>query len=714
MRQRLFLSFVLSLIGSVSWSASLPPKEKLHLYLLIGQSNMAGRGVMTEADAINNDRILKLTQENTWAAATEPLHNDKPIAGAGLGMSFARVMADSDKEITIGLIPCAVGGTPLERWMKGGDLYEQALARAKLAMKDGTLKGILWHQGESDSGLEATAKSYGERLAKMIASWRADLGEVPFVAGRLGTFLKDTTKEGKPSFWKQVDAHLAALPEHVKGTAVASADGLVHKGDDVHFDTAALREFGKRYAASMKSLSIPPTSLKAGAATSNITPELGGDIIGGFLPFPAKHIHDELHARCLVLDDGSAQIALVVCDLLGIHRSVSVAARELIEKETGIPAAHVMISGTHTHSATSAISGPVREYTSDLELTDYQKFVVRRIADGVRRAKNLLRPAEIAFGTIDVPEHVHVRRWFLKEGTMPPNPFGKLDKVKMNPGAGNPNLIEPAGKPDTTLSFIALREPAGRMISLLAAYSLHYVGGVGDAHISADYFACFSEALKRLQKDGAEDPPFVAMMANGTSGDVNNINFRTPSPRKKAYEQMRYVGEDLANKVQAALAGVTWSGVAPLAASYRELDLKWRSIDPELIAWAKETEKTTPRIQGKASLPLAYAGRVQRLANASPQTKAPVQALRIGDICIGTTPCETFAETGMEFRERSPFKKSFMIELAHGYYGYMPTPRHFELGGYETWPGTNNLEPQASVKMMDALLEMAAGLKGVP
>lgn len=455
----------------------------------------------------------------------------------------------------------------------------------------------------------------------------------------------------------------------------------------------------------------PKVPLMAGAATSNITSEIGGDIIGGFLPFPSTHIHDELHARCLVLDDGKTKVALVVCDLLGIHRSLSVAARAMIEKEAGIPAANVMISGTHTHSATSAISGPVRFYSSDMELTDYQKFVARRIADGVRSAVNNLRPAEIAFGTVDIPEHVHIRRWFLKEGTMPPNPFGKIDKVKMNPGAGNPNLVEPAGEPDPRVSFIALREPGGRLISVLSAYSLHYVGGVGNAHISADYYGYYCEALKRLQKDGSDDPPFVALMANGTSGDANNINFRQPSPRKKPYEQMRYVAEDVAAKVNETLAKVTWQTEAPLAAKYRELDVKWRKIEPELIAWAKETEAKTPRIQGKADLPLAYAGRVQRLAEASPRTKTPVQILRIGDVCIGTTPCETFAETGMEFRKRSPFAKSFMIELAHGYYGYMPTPRHFELGGYETWPGTNNLEPQASVKMMDALLEMAAEVK---
>ncbi len=464
--------------------------------------------------------------------------------------------------------------------------------------------------------------------------------------------------------------------------------------------------------ASVFSADAPKAPLMAGAATSNITPELGGEVVGGFSPYPCTHIHDELHARCLVLDDGKTKLALVVCDLLGLHRSVSVKARELIEKETGIPAANVLISGTHTHSAVNALGGPVRGFFSDLELTDYQKFVVRRIADGVRRAVNLLRPAEIAFGTVDVPEHVHIRRWFLKEGSMPPNPFGKIDKVKMNPGAGNPALVEPAGEPDPTISMIALREPGGRLISVYSAYSLHYVGGVTGADISADYYGVYCEALKKLQSDGAEYPPFVAMMANGTSGDANNINFRNPQPGKKPYEQMRYVAEDVAAKVNGALAKLTWQNSAPLAARYRELDVKWRKVPDELITWAKETEAKAPRIQGgKADLPLAYAGRVQRLAQASPETKTPVQILRIGDVCVGTTPTETFAETGVEFRKRNPFAKAFMVELANGYYGYMPTPRHFELGGYETWPGTCNLESQASVKMMDALLEMAAEVK---
>ena len=453
-------------------------------------------------------------------------------------------------------------------------------------------------------------------------------------------------------------------------------------------------------------------ALRAGAATSVITPPLGEPIVGGFTPFPAEHIHDELHARCLVLDDGTTKVALVVCDLLGMHRTVAVEAKSLIAKELSIPGSHVVISGTHTHSATNALYGEVRTYSSDIELTDYQRFVARRIADGVRRAVNLLRPAEVAFGHIDVPDHVFNRRWFLKEGTMPVNPFGKSDeKVKMNPGAGAENLVEPAGPIDPRVSFLVLREPGGKIISLYSAYSLHYVGGVGQAHVSADYFGYYSKAVERLLGSEKQDPPVVAMMANGTSGDLNNINFREPRDRKEPYEQMQFVADDLAAKVTAAVPALDWKSEAALDARYRELDVKWRAIPEELLAWARETEASAPRIGDKAVLPLAYAGRVQRLAKASPETKLPVQLLKIGDICLGTTPCETFAETGMEFREKNPFPKSFMVELANGYYGYMPTPRHFELGGYETWPGTNNLEPEASVKVMDALLEMATEVK---
>lgn len=238
-------------------AASMPAKDKFDLYLLIGQSNMAGRGVIDSEHIVSRVRLLKLSQRNAWAPGVDPLHTDKPAAaGVGLGTSFARVMAGADKSITIGLIPCAVGGTPLQRWQKGGDLYEQALVRAKRAMQDGTLKGILWHQGESDSGTEETARSYGARLVQMIHDLRAEFGagDVPFVAGKLGDFLSTTSKEGTPSFWPVVNEQLASIPALVTKTAVVDSTGLKHKGDVIHFDTPSLREFGKRYAEAMLQL----------------------------------------------------------------------------------------------------------------------------------------------------------------------------------------------------------------------------------------------------------------------------------------------------------------------------------------------------------------------------------------------------------------------------------------------------------------------------
>ncbi len=184
-----------------------------------------------------------------------------------------------------------------------------------------------------------------------------------------------------------------------------------------------------------------PTGFRAGAATSNITPEIGGPIIGGFADIPSTHIHDELHARCLVLDDGSTKLALVVVDLLGIHRRVSEEARRLIQESTGIPREYVMISATHTHSATSALGK--ERWTAEPPMSDYQTFVARRVAEGVRRALNNARPAEFAFTTIDVPEHVFNRRWRMRPGTMPPNPFGTVDLVKMNPVRGRISTNRP-------------------------------------------------------------------------------------------------------------------------------------------------------------------------------------------------------------------------------------------------------------------------------
>lgn len=234
-------------------STLLPVKQKFDIYLLLGQSNMAGRGKIGAEDKTSHPRVLMFTLENRWEPAVEPITHDKPgMLGVGPGLAFGKIMAEKDPEVTIGLISCAVGGTPLKRWQHGGDLYSNAVQRARIALHNGILKGILWHQGESDSGTTNNANTYGERLAEMILDLRADLQapNVPFVVGQIGEFLYDRGPEHS-QYPRVVNDALAKLPEKVPATACASSKGLKDKGDMLHFDAASQRELGKRYAAEM-------------------------------------------------------------------------------------------------------------------------------------------------------------------------------------------------------------------------------------------------------------------------------------------------------------------------------------------------------------------------------------------------------------------------------------------------------------------------------
>src|SRR5690554_1937733 len=445
---------------------------------------------------------------------------------------------------------------------------------------------------------------------------------------------------------------------------------------------------------------------KAGAATSNITPALGGVIVGGWGSPEAEYIHDELHARCLVLDDGSTRLVFIVADLLGLHQYLTDEAKRIIFEETRIPPQNVIISAIHTHSATSAMGegDKRRQWNADGSLDDYQKFIVRRFADVVKIAIQNLEPAQIGWGAGSVPEHVFVRRWIMKEPVI--NPFGEYDKVMMNPGNANENKSEPAGVPDPDVSFISVQSLEGKPIALLANYSLHYVGGVPQGHISADYFAVFANRMKELLKADQQNIPFVGIMTNGTSGDVNNINYAAAPEKNQPYQKMNRVAEDVAREVFRALGSIRHQPWVPLQGSGEMLKLAVRKPYSKMTERARavldkpETEKPLHRHEK------IYANRLLYLLDWPDTIAVELQVFKIGDLGIASIPFETFAETGLEIKAKSKMEQTFTIELANGYYGYLPTPRQHDLGGYETWLGTNMVEKEASVKITDALLRM--------
>ena len=450
----------------------------------------------------------------------------------------------------------------------------------------------------------------------------------------------------------------------------------------------------------------------AGAATSNITPPLGGAIVGGWAPFPATDIHDELYARCLVLDDGATRLALVVVDSLGVPRHVLDEAKRQAERHTGIPAHRILISATHTHSATSALGDrwSPAEYEQRGALDAYQAFLATRIADGIRRAVAHLQPAQVGWGRGALPDEVFNRRWFMKAGPHLANPFGGTDRVQMNPRVGSPDLLEPAGPTDPEIAVLAVRTTAGAPIAILANYSLHYVGGVPQGHVSADYFGAFARHLVRLLGEDRGDSRVVAMLSNGTSGDINNVDVRGGQAPLAPYARMERVASRVAAEVWKALPHLTWHDHAPLAMVQRTMTLQRRPVTPELDAWAKAA-LSRPADAPRHPRERIYAERVDGSRGAPPTLDVLLQAVRIGDLGIATFPFEVFAEIGLDIKARSPFAQTFTTSLANGSEGYLPSARQHAFGGYETWFGTNRVHPDSATAMSDALIDMLHTIK---
>ncbi|MBI1310744.1 hypothetical protein GC176_05500 [bacterium] len=449
------------------------------------------------------------------------------------------------------------------------------------------------------------------------------------------------------------------------------------------------------------------SALRAGAAAVDITPkEFPLNMPGGFNANMAESAHDPLYARAMVLDDGTTTLAMVVVDSLGAAPEIIEEAKQIASKETGIPTERMLICSTHTHS------GPPSNVTDGpAPAVAYRKVLLDGLAQSIIKAHAALQPAAVGAASHPLPEEVFNRRWFLKPGKMQPNPFGRIDLVKMNPPRGPEILDRPAGPTDPDITIISVQTARRQPLALFANYSLHYVGGMPRAQISADYFGEFARLMpSRLRGD----ENFVAMMSNGTSGDINNIPFTVTRPPREPFEQIRIVAQKAADtawfaqqKIEQHRSNVT------LDMRQREIVLKYRRPTDEELAWAKKVLAMTDKneIANLPRLAEAYARRTMNAAEREEDTvTVKLQAIRIGDLAVCGIPFETFVEIGLELKDRSPFPQTMVIGLANGRYGYLPTPEQHRLGGYETWLGTNYVQKDASVILVDNLREMLSEL----
>jgi neutral ceramidase len=285
----------------------------------------------------------------------------------------------------------------------------------------------------------------------------------------------------------------------------------------------------------------------------------------------------------------------------------------------------------------------------------------------------------------------------------------------MNPGHLNPNAVRRLGPIDPAVTILSVQSPEGRPIALLANYSTHYAGSPA---LSADYFGVFCRKIAGLlgaeggkepptRNDalGTPNPPFVALMSNGTSGDANCLDFDHPA-RKFDYFS---VAEDVSRAAYAAYQGIEYRPWVPLVMQQRLLELGVRMPGKEEVAKAKEYIAAHLGERKPRTWAEVYAWETVLLDRMPPTREMKLQALRIGDFGIATIPCEVYGSTGLEIKRRSPLKPTMNISLANGCEGYLPPPEQFKLGGYTTWRArTSCLEVQAEPKITATVLELLA------
>ncbi|HUT94219.1 MAG TPA: hypothetical protein VMY37_32465 [Thermoguttaceae bacterium] len=428
---------------------------------------------------------------------------------------------------------------------------------------------------------------------------------------------------------------------------------------------------------------------------------------------PSHYVHDPLHVRAIAFENGEGRAVIALVDAIGVGRETSDEAKAIVAEKTGWKSTEMLVCATHTHSA------PKGGDTTPGRIA-YEEKRFNGIVQALTGAIESLEPAKVGFAFDEEPSEVYNRRWFLKPGTMDPNPFGELDQVRTN--APRDNLLKPAGPTDPEVCVVDVRTRRGKALGLIANYALHYVGGIPkveeeDGKIagmaSADYFGEFARIMPYRVGGANPSDNFVAMMTNGASGDINNIDFYRKRAPRAPFEQVRVVATKAADAAWRAVKKIEQYDEDPVVAMrQREVALRYRTTtkteverDLKLLDLPrKEREKLHRRATQYANATVSYS-EPDRTENVI------VQAIRIGDQAIVSMPFEVLVEIGLEIKDKSPFPHTFLIELANGGYGYLPPPNQHELGGYETWIGTSRFEKDSSVILTRNLLEMAEELK---
>ena len=356
------------------------------------------------------------------------------------------------------------------------------------------------------------------------------------------------------------------------------------------------------------------------------------------------------------------------------------------------------ISATHTHSAPSIMDNMV---SADPTYVPYLRL---KVVESIVQAEANLEPARVGWAVAHAGKFTALRRWILRPDRIEDDVFGN-PTVRATMGAGSnwDNAVGTSGPEDPELSLISFQSTEGRPIAVLANFSMHYFSG--EQGLSADYYGLFCQGMKaRLAKTDGEDPPFVAAMSHGCSGDIWRRDYAV-APEARYEPTIEEYSADMVDLAVEALEGIEYRQDAQLAMAEKRPLLKYRVPDHQRLTWARQIVEAMGDQEPKTTQE-AYA-REQIILHERQSTEVVVQAIRIGDIALAATPTETYALTGLKLKLQSPLPKTVVMDLANGADGYIPPPEQHHLGGYNTWAMRGaGLEIQAEPKIVETALSL--------
>lgn len=448
--------------------------------------------------------------------------------------------------------------------------------------------------------------------------------------------------------------------------------------------TLAVRMIGAGVAFAMAAqvagtlLAAEGGSLKVGVGASVTTPYLDEPMAGYYYERFADGVHDDLYARSLLIDDGRARVVLIACDLVRLPRTAAQDARARIQKRLGIPADHVLISATHSH-------------TGPQTTPDYLGPLARRIADSAVTANGSARPARLRVGVGHESTLPHNRRYRMKDGS-----------TVTNPGFLNPEVVKAVGPINPQVPVVVADELDGRPLATWVNYAMH-LDTVGGTWISADYPFFLARLLARVK--GAE---MMTIFTIGSAGNINHWDVSRPGPQRGFAEAQR-IGESLGAAVLKACTELQVIDAPAVRAASASLELPVPAVTEEQVAAMRKIIGTPAPPNVDFTLERVKATRIIAQATKAGRVSTEVQVITVGPVAFVGVPGELFVELGLAIQQASPFPHTFIIEQANDSIGYIPTKAAFEQGGYE--PNAAVIAPGGGEMIVEKAIELLKRLR---